>query len=992
MVRSNEKIMNGAIATAMQRMAPNGYQMIPESHGQSGKDGTSPDIVVEMPYDLRMIIETEYGKPAIKDAKKRLGYKFKNYSLPVKNVIALGIPEMLKNITVAGAVQDVLENPSEKINDPKIPEEVRTMLETGDVLFPMQVVTGRSPEDPDIKITPSKPILVSLKDLVQYAWLAAIPESYVQKVIEKVTADLKGASESLLGKLRTLQGSAKLGEIYGNQNSADPLESVASNVIGTLTSMVQLHYNLQEWGQVANVLPLDDSSLWDETPQGYPIIHKIAAQWHNIEKIDYKPLSTIAAEMLRDSSLAPYLKNSLKMIRDTVAANINTLSSLGIASNINGEIWQALIPDRNERAAYYTKPTTAELLANLTVARLSPDVPVLDARYSEICAGTGTLARAVEENIRFRHYSDIREKDKTSIHEHRITKCIQLTDINPQSISVATANMVSMEPGTPFASSAIFALENQGGALDLLREGGVPNMGDSISDAGGRRKDTLKLIAKSIDICCNNDPYFRPGTGTKSPISSDAMGRYTQLANKLVPGVVHGQAGLATYMHVIEHRLLRNSAPHGKVLLLSAAHGRSYAGFRRNIETEYEDIVAISTAAGDGVSMSADTSKQEMLLIGTKTRKPPKSQSVTCVNLTRTFQSRLEAKMFADAIRRELAKGKDEGEIMVGEVVGTYFRMSVTGDGKPWYALGAGGGYATLTAKLMSGTIWNPQTHRTDHRFNVPMSELGEMVIKGPTHHLLGTKINSRDPSGAFVISPGIKGESNLFLWSADNENQTTITLCPTHHGTPRVPKDVPRMLQTASNFHISQNLRLNSQSIVAAYTEQAVMGGRAWTTLKVDPNLGKAITIFLNSTYGLLIRIGYAQITDPGRATLHIKAINGHPIPKFDATACQIADAEFDRLRKLELRRVAWSVLDDNRAEIDRVVTRMLGITLSPTVEKMLYEWRKLMCQQSIVHGNNQIVLKELRANNILGKGYSPGGYPPPPPKPPDPPKDSYE
>ena len=966
MVKSNEKIVNGAIATAMQRMAPNGYRMIPESHGQSGQDGTSPDIVVEMPYDLRMIIETEYGKPAINDAKKRLGYKFQNYSLPVKNVIALGIPKMLGNLPVAGDVQDVLEKPSEKISDLRIPEEVRTMLETGDVLFPMQVVTGRSPEDPDIKITPSKPILVSLRDLVQYAWLAAIPESYVQKVIEKVTADLEGASESLLGKLRTLQGSAKLGEIYGNQNSADPLESVASNVIGTLTSMVQLHYNLKEWGQVANVLPLDDSSLWDETPQGYPIIHKIADQWSNIEKIDYKPLSTIAAEMLSDPSLAPYLKNSLKMIRDTVSANINTLSSLGIASNINGEIWQALIPDRNERAAYYTKPTTAEFLANLTVTRLS--VPALDTKYSEICAGTGTLARAVEENIRFRHYYEIRKqnKNKESIHEHRITKCIQLTDINPQSVSVATANMVSMEPGTPFASSAIFALENEGGALDLLKEGGVPNMGDSISDAGGRRKDTLKLIPKNVDICCNNDPYFRPGAGPKSPISSDAMTRYTRLANKLVPGVVDGRAGLATYMHVIEHTSLRNERPHGKVLLLSAAHGESYEGFRRNIETEYEDVIAISNAAGDGVSMSADTSKQEMLLVGTKTRKPSKSKYITCVNLIRTFQSRLEAKMYADVIRRELAKGKDEGEIVVGEVVGTYFRMPVTGNGKPWYALGAKGDYATLTAKLMSGVIWNPQTHMS-RKLNMTMSELGKWVKMGPDSGGLGRFSNSKSPRGAFVISPGIKRQSNLFLWAADNENQTTITCNPTHYGTPRIPKNVPGMIKTASHFHISRDLRVNSQNIAAAYTEQAVMGGSAWNTFQADPDLCKAITIFLNSTYGLLIRIGWGQITDPGRSRLQVRGLAGYPILELDANARQIADAEFDRLRKLELKRIAWSVLDDNRAEIDLVATQMLGIKLSPTIEKMLYEWRKLMCQQAVVHGNNQVVLKELRANNII-------------------------
>ena len=688
----NEKVINTYIAKAMQNLAPNGYNLIPESHRQARKGNTSPDIVVEMPYGLKMIIETEYGKPAINDAISRLGYKFKNYTLPVKNVIALGIPKTLGNLPATKNVEEVLDASSGKVSDPSSSAEVKTMIETGEILFPMQVVTGRSHEDPDIKIAPEKPILVSLKDLVQYAWLAAIPESYVQQVIQDVTSSLRGARKSLLDKLRTIPDNARIGLIkkYGIYDSNDPLNSVASNVIGTLTCMVQLHYSLQRWGQIANVLPINDKSLWQKTSPGYPITQRIAAEWCEIEKIDYKPLSSIALEMLENHDIQPHLEEGLLIIKDTIDTHLNTLSSLGTASSINGEIWQALIPDRDERAAYYTKPTTAEILANLTVARL--EYPVEGAKYNEVCAGTGTLARAVEENIRFRHYSEVLDGNKKSIHKERITNCIQLTDINPQSISVATANLVSLEPGTPFDSSAIFAITKEGGALDFLTPGGVSNMGNNIMGAGGKRMRMLCLNPSSADICCNNDPYFRPGAGPKSPISSDAMRRYTRLANKLLPGVAHGQAGLATYMHVIEHLSLRNKSPHGKVLLLSAAHGDSYEGFRRNIETRYKDIVAISTAAGDGVSMSADTSKQEMLLIGTKTKVPQKSQSVTCVNLTRTFQSRLEAKMFADAIRRELAKGKDEGEIVVGEVVGTYFRMPVTGNGQPWYALGAGGG------------------------------------------------------------------------------------------------------------------------------------------------------------------------------------------------------------------------------------------------------------------------------------------------------------
>ena len=83
------------------------------------------------------------------------------------------------------------------------------------------------------------------------------------------------------------------------------------------------------------------------------------------------------------------------------------------------------------------------------------------------------------------------------------------------------------------------------------------------------------------------------------------MQTYKRNADRIVKGVAHGQAGLATFMHVVEHEMLGYDCPHGKVLPLTAARSDAYKGFRRNIEREYCDVIAISTAAGDGVSMSA---------------------------------------------------------------------------------------------------------------------------------------------------------------------------------------------------------------------------------------------------------------------------------------------------------------------------------------------------------------------------------------------------
>ena len=155
----NERTLNGFIAAAMSRQAPPNYRFTAEQSGAARSGSATPDIVVEMPYGLRTIIETEYGAPAVKDAIARLGYQFNNYNIPMKSVIALGIPRALGEL-------DLDELASREPDAPLMSHKPQ---------FLMQVVTGKSPDDPNPPAVPAKPFPVSLQDVVQYAWLAAIP-------------------------------------------------------------------------------------------------------------------------------------------------------------------------------------------------------------------------------------------------------------------------------------------------------------------------------------------------------------------------------------------------------------------------------------------------------------------------------------------------------------------------------------------------------------------------------------------------------------------------------------------------------------------------------------------------------------------------------------------------------------------------------------------------------------------------------------------------
>ena len=946
---TDEKALNAYLAQAMERQAPPRYRVAAEQHGRARRGAASPDLVVQMPYGLRTIIETEYRHPAIADAKRRLGYEFNDSTIPMKSILAVGIPEHLGELGHTELERELMgDNPQ----------------------FLLQIVTGRAENDPDLKIVPPRPAPVSLRDLVQYAWLAAIPEAYAATIVNEVVNNLKAAQAELMQRL-SLSGNAAqsaLIERYGNHDSANGMDSVAGNVVGTIASMMQLHINLKAWGNVDDALALDAPELWQKVAPNNGIPHLIAAQWRKIEAVDYMPLSTIAAAMLEDSRLSPHLGATLKAVYATMSQYIH--AGISATTNVVAEIWQALIPDRDERAAYYTKSATAELLANLTTARLTSPA---EAKYNEICAGTGTLARATEENIRFRHYATTPQKE--SIHARRMERYIQLTDLNPQSISVATANMTSLEPETVFQSSAIFAITANGGSLNFLTKDGASRMEEQLVGLNGPRNYMLSIIPRTVNICNNNDPYFRPRGGAKNPIDGKAMQSYKRHADRRVKGIAHGQAGLATFMHVVEHEMLAYGGIHGKVLPLTAARSDAYKGFRRNIENEYCDVIAISTAAGDGVSMSADTGIQEMLLIATKqpnipgtARPKPGDRAVTCVNLNTTFISKLDAKMFADAIQREVALGHPSGDITVGITVGTYYRMTGLGDGKPWSALGTGGEYTTLTEYVTSGNAWNPATHSVTP-FALPMTIMGAIANRGPGDDLIGKIANSRSPRGAFVIhaKKDTASRNNPSMWEVDSEKQETITCEPTHYGIPRDENAAVRVINTAGQFHLSRNLRMSAQKIAVCYTETDCIGGRAWTTLKSDSGVTEAIAIFLNSTYGIIVRTGYGEATDLGRSTMGVTAVDGHPIPDFAAAseagqaARRIAIEHFNRLRQLPLKRISLSALDANRAEIDRIATQMLGLPWTPETETMLSAWRRLLCLQPAVNAHNKETLTTL-------------------------------
>ena len=99
--------------------------------------------------------------------------------------------------------------------------ERRAALASDDRRFLLQVVTGKSPTDPGVNLIPVDPIPVSLRDVAQYAWLAAIPAPYAGRIMRGAVKGMSSAQNSLTDRLNQLPASARerLSTLYGSHVS-----------------------------------------------------------------------------------------------------------------------------------------------------------------------------------------------------------------------------------------------------------------------------------------------------------------------------------------------------------------------------------------------------------------------------------------------------------------------------------------------------------------------------------------------------------------------------------------------------------------------------------------------------------------------------------------------------------------------------------------------------------------------------------------------------
>ena len=930
-----------------------------------------PDILVAPPDIYPVIIEVEFGEPAFDDARRKLGRLIAGTTDRVRAAIAVGAPEEVKGWSIDRLRERLAQ-----------PDGVALRLA---VLY-----AGPSGADADASVWPEVgDVTGSVDDLAVMCEYASAPPLLVSTTADAVAAQIHSLADYLYRSMPP----GVAGAIARTLGQRDDTQGLRMACCIWLTSL-RLHNLLAAHSPSLQNAGLQTIAQIRAANMGVQSLTALRREWDKILAVNYGSIFNTARTALDDRMPIEQGVRAMEQLSE-MAENITALR-LGNHVDFAGELFPKLLDDREETAAHYTLPETAELLARLAVSRINlpdwSDAAAANLRIADLACGTGTLLRAAYRQIRQRH--ETAGGSSANLHRTMMEQSITGLDINALASHMTAAGLSSAEIATEYHTARIASVAVLGGktgSLELIEEEQITDVtGQTVQTATANQSTPTMLPVPhhSMDLVIQNPPYSRARgeralfdvSGIDDKQRRRSVKRLTHIRNGLRAAggseITDGQAGLGADFSALADRKLQDGGIFATVLPLTAAHAESWEGFRRTIESDYRDITIIAFSAHESAMMSADTYMNEMLLIAAKRAAGDAAgrDGVLCVNLEIPPASESQAYWYAKLIHGIDRAGRNSDVIYVAptarQQIGSWVQLRPQRPGFPWFAAGIRNRHlATCFLELMDGRMYSLETGRSQD-LRLPFTTLGQVMSIGPTHDLIGHPVGG-DGRGAFMFMPLRRGDypTHPSLWMANANQQQSITTQPTHEGNPMDDQEqVQRMLAQRSDLFISRNLRFTSQALAAARTERLMMGGRAWTALlSDDDDVKAALAIWLNSTPSLMLRTFYAQTTQLGRATMQVRALTGFPVPDFaadsdaGAQARAIAAQHIDELAALELQPASYAFQDANRHRIDAVALAMVGLGENQQANAAVAALRQQWCREPSVHGGNRVIMRAL-------------------------------
>ncbi len=651
-------------------------------------------------------------------------------------------------------------------------------------------------------------------------------------------------------------------------------------------------------------------------------INAFRAAWSGILAVDYRPVFETGRAALGALSADQDTGQAVRSLAEVVARVSERVA--GLRHDLLGRIFHRVLDTARYDGSFYTSTAAAVLLSTLALREQDADWSdpnaVASLRICDPACGTGTLLMAAAERIRDLRNAAGRSdpEDEEALGLLLVEDVLWGYDVNLTATHMAASTLGMLSPTTRFsrmnihrALLGVFDGEPYLGSLDFLsgqaRLAAWPSVIQQVET-----EERITEPPPPMDLVIMNPPF------TRDSLRHDQFSRADEQAIKrrekeIMEGQSYREAarlsGSANAFMVLGDKFLREDGGTLAVVLPTvmatnpaASQTRKYLAQRFHIGT------IVSSHDPNRIFFSENTSIGEILLICRRWSGDGPKPPTRVVNLARNPATPVEALDTAARIERASESGDQVSHDFTVQQVDA--GRIERGD---WFAVNFLSPYLVEAYRTLCET--SPASVPT-----VPMSDLAEVGPEGRRIRDTYTQSDMPTQSGRRAlwhhktdITQSMQAETDVYI----------------------EPKESKRHLadsywEQRSQMLLPHRLRLNVARVAGVMLPEQTVGS-IWTPCRPhDPDMAKAICLYLNSTPGLLSLLGARDNRVPSYPSFSLDTLRSLPVPNFatlGAAERDLLSSWFDWLQNETLQPFPQMHEDPVRQQIDDAVTKALGL-----------------------------------------------------------------
>lgn len=705
-----------------------------------------------------------------------------------------------------------------------------------------------------------------------------------------------------------------------------------------------------------------------------------------LEEINYVPIFRVAREILLALGSSKDVDHVLGVMGQQALAIVGRRAAL--RHDLMGRVYHQLLVEQKYLATFYTSVPAATLLLKLALASDDWIVDwgdanqIRDLRIVDLACGTGTLLMAAAEAITDNHVNSCTRSglrpDLRNLHKILMEHSIVGFDVLPSALHLTGSTLALRAAAVTFAETHLYSLphggtENQLGSIEFLRAprihvkhdlfGTEIAIGERLS--GGEQLEGVVVDRPRADLCVMNPPFTRSVGGNllfgSVPEAQRArmakrlqrmlrglpergVSRQQARAEQRPPVMANATAGLGSVFVAVGNESLKDGGRLALVLPKAVLSGVSWGRTRQLLSDQYQVEYVVNSHDPTRWNFSDNTELSEVLVIARRVGPAgTEDGTVTFLNLWRNPRTAFEAMNIAQALTRfkapdlELGQGSLPVEI-AGRTAGEAISL-------PW-------NHVKRRSWMEQSAFAQSDLLRTLHYLltgNVvaPGAEADAIVRLAPLGTLADLGPDRRDIWDGFREA---NSRTNYpAIWGRVKGHHLSMTAEPNRFLSPlgkprqgRPLRSAKELWKHAGRIVVAERLRLNTSRQIAVRATERVLSNVWWpiSLKEEDEEAEKALTLWLNSTLGLLIALGSREETQG--AWVSLKKPAWRDMPVLDWTQLlhkerQGLAAAFDDLAGETLQPLPHMGSDETRQRIDSSLSRVLDLPDLDPLRKML-------------------------------------------------------